>query len=129
MNNNITSLRPIHATTALSDWQKAINALDLALTDYNQHRALLAATEDDIEVFAALTLLSTEGKNEAERKARLAVALDEDANHRLAVKKKHMEQDAVRDAERHVTIAKERCRLARATLQLLVVDDHDLPAA
>lgn len=67
---------------------------------------------------ARLTLAGLPGKNEAERKAALLLALLDDAAYRNADALATDAADQQRAAERDVRVLTERCRLLRASLAL-----------
>ena len=96
-----------------------IAALDRAYRDADAARRQLDAARQEMDIAEARRLLAgVEGKNEAERKAHLLLALLDDADYRDADQRVQDATDALRHAERQVRILTERCRLLRAALAL-----------
>ena len=106
------------ALAELDAWDTALADLDQALRDAATARRDLAAATTQAEVLEASALLTVEGKNEAERKARLVLALRESAAYQLATADAQEARERLADAERRIVTRKERCRLLRAAVLL-----------
>ena len=103
----------------LEAWQDAIAALDLALADAAAARAAIDAETLPLERIEASTVLTIEGGNAETRKARLTLALADDARYQTHLAALRAARERLLDAERRVAVAKERCRLLRASLAML----------
>ena len=99
MTLNIVRNDILSAADAVHEWQSAIGFLDVALADAAQVREQLANAEAAIAVYEANAPLTTEGKNEAECKARLTVALSEQVAYLDLVQEARQAQKRVREAE------------------------------
>lgn len=124
--HTFTTCRPFavlpEPTIGIADldlYDDTIAALDLALRDADLARRTLDAarrTMDTIE--ARHTVAGLPGKNEAERKAYLLLALLDDIAYRDADGLARDAADQQRASERQVRVLTERCRLLRASLGL-----------
>lgn len=106
------------AAAELEAWQDAITALDQGLADVMAARAAIDAETLALEQIEAATMLTIEGNNAETRKAKLTLALAEDARYQVRLDGLRAARERLGDADRRVTIAKERCRLLRASLAL-----------
>jgi hypothetical protein len=103
----------------LDEYDSAIAALDLALRDADAARRDLEAARRELELIEARHVAAgIDGRNEAERKARLLLALLDDPAYRNADDRARDACEAQRDAERRVRVLMERCRLLRAAVAL-----------
>jgi hypothetical protein len=126
MNGTATIIPPalsvieVHDARAdLDAWDDAITDLDAALTTAADARLTLERQQRHLEAIEASVVLSIDGKNAEERKARLVLALNDDARHLATVRKIDEQRARLLDAERRTTVAKERCRLLRSGLALV----------
>ena len=104
-------------------WEECIAALDQALTDAAAARAAIDAESVTLERLEASAVLGIEGGNAETRKARLTLALADDARYQHHAQRLQDARQRHLDAERRVQVSKERCRLLRATLALAA--DHE----
>ena len=102
----------------LDAWTEQIAALDAALTDAATARVTIDAETVTLERLEAGIMLGIEGGNAETRKARLTLALADDARHEAARLRLCAARVRLVDAERQVQVARERCRLLRAALAL-----------
>jgi exonuclease VII large subunit len=107
------------AAEALDLWAQAIADLDTALAQAAQYRQALADVERELDLLQAQALLTTQGSNAETRRALLTVALSESIPYNDALAEQRTLSERLREAERAVTVAKERCRLYQATAQIL----------
>ena len=114
----IRDTEPDRAGALLDELDSLITELDSAIGDQNTARLVLADAELELSVIEASLTLTTEGKNEAERKARLVLALRDDGGYQTLASAAREARAAVHDTERRLTVIKERCRLVRAALAL-----------
>ena len=112
-------------TTAadVAAWTEEITALDAALLDAATARATIDAESLTLERLEASAVLGIEGGNAETRKARLTLALADDARYQHHAQRLQDARQRHLDAERRVQVSKERCRLLRATLALAA--DHE----
>ncbi len=103
----------------LDAYEGCIHDLDRALADAAAARMVLDAATLTLERLEAGHVLSIEGGNAETRKARLTLTLADDARHEQTVRVIDQERTRLLDAERRVTLAKERCRLIRAALAII----------
>ena len=106
--------------TALGDldaYDSAIAELDAALTDAARERLIIHEAGTELALMEAQVSLTVEGRNEAERKARLTVALHENSEYEQARVRDRDARFRLADAERRVMVARERCRLLRCALE------------
>ena len=102
----------------LDTWDDAIAMLNDALVDAAAARLRLDQLHRQMESIEASIALTIEGKNESERRARLVIALTDDHHHIETVTGIDVQRARLLDAERRMQVAKERCRLLRASLAL-----------
>lgn len=103
----------------LDEWDTAITDLDCALRENKIARSDLLVVEDAQRCAEARVSLRIEGKNEAERRARLTLALEKHREYQAACHDIIGLKERIWDAEREAAVAKERCRLLRAALALV----------
>lgn len=106
------------ARAELEAWEDAIRALDQGLVDIAAARAAIDAEELALERIEAATMLTIEGNNAETRKAKLTLALAEDPRYQARLDGLRAARERLADADRRVAVAKERCRLLRASLAL-----------
>ena len=99
-------------------WDEAIADLSLAMRDAAEARAQIDALTVQLDRLEAGAVLAVEGKNESERKARLTLALADDARYETCRQRLAEARQALWDAERRVAVTKERCRLLRLSVTL-----------
>ena len=115
----VIPVEPLPGLALLDEYDNVIAALDLALRDADAARRTLDHARRRMDVAEARIIAAgVEGKNEAERKARLLLALLEDRPHRDADQQAQDAAEEQRQAERQVRVVTERCRLLRASLAL-----------
>jgi hypothetical protein len=102
----------------LEAWQDAITALDQGLADVMAARAAIDAETLALEQIEASTMLTIEGANAETRKAKLTLALANDPRYQARLGGLRAARERLGDADRRVAVAKERCRLLRASLAL-----------
>lgn len=107
----------------LDAWDECIADLDRALRDAAAARLDLDRVAQQLERLEARHALDLEGKNAEERKARLVLVLADDPQHQRAKLAHHQARRCLLDAERRITLAKERCRLLRAACALRTTTD------
>ena len=118
-NGTAPSIERSDPRAELDLYDDMIAALDCAYRDADAARRELDAARRDMDVAEARRLLAgVDGKNEAERKAYLLLALLDDAAYRDADQRAQDAAEVLRHAERQVRILTERCRLLRAALAL-----------
>ena len=103
----------------LDELDSLIAALDAALAEQNGARATIADGELEMQLIAASLTLSTEGRNESERRARLTLALHDDPGYQACAATVRHARAALLSAERTITIIKARMALVKAALALL----------
>ena len=100
-------------------YNDTITALELAYRDADAARRELERARRDMDVAEARLLVAgVDGKNEAERKAHLLLALLQDSAYRDADERAQEAGEDLHQAERQVRVLMERCRLQRAALAL-----------
>jgi len=113
-------------TTAVHDelqaWQKAIEALDVALGDAATARAEISRQADAMEVIEANAVLGATGSNAEARKAGVTLALAGDLSYQELAGRVRDARSRLADAERRVAVLKERCRLLRVGAALALDD-------
>ena len=120
MNGTVPSIERPDPRAELDAYDDMIAALDHAYRDADAARREIDAARRDMDIAEARIIVAgVEGKNEAERKARLLLALLDDAAYRDADQRAQDAAEALRHAERQVRILTERCRLLRAALALV----------
>ena len=101
----------------LDAWEDAISDLDAALADAARIRASIDTLTLCLERAEAMAVLRTEGPNAEARRARLTLELADDAQYSRTLAERSQCRLDLAHAERHATIARERCRLLRAALR------------
>ena len=102
----------------LDTYDSAITELDAALSDAARERLIIHETGAELALLEAHASLTVEGRNEAERKARLTLALHDSSAYEQARVRDRDARFRLADAERRATVARERCRLLRSALAL-----------
>ncbi len=102
----------------LETWEHSIGVLDQALADATAARAAIDIETALLDRIEASTMLTIEGGNAETRKARLTLALADDAGYQAHLGALKAARERQADADRRIAIARERCRLLRATLAL-----------
>jgi hypothetical protein len=97
----------------LDAWDSEIANLNIALRDLAVARAQIEIETEALERVEADVRLSVEGQNADIRRARLTLALADDRRHVEHTAALRGAKAALLDADRRVTVAKERCRLLR----------------
>ncbi len=100
----------------LAAWQEAIADLDQALRDLTAARTEIEAQSNLLDRIEATKVLTIEGGNAETRKARLTLELADDGRYQAQLNCMRMARERLADADRRVAVAKERCRLLRASL-------------
>ena len=109
----------------LDELDTLIAELDAALAEQNTARLVVADAEMEMSLREASATLTIDGRNEAERKARLTLALRSDpAYQQLAQTARHARAGLL-DAERRLTVIRQRIALVRAALTLLAPNQDD----
>lgn len=103
----------------LDAWDSAIADLSAALHEAASARMTLDETALVMERIEASHILDIDGGNAERRKARLTLALADDGRYQDARSRHQEARHSLLDAERHITVSKERCRLLRVSLELL----------
>ncbi len=116
---------PELALMELDSWDTAITELDQALQDMATARQELVEAQAEMDHLEARAVLGIEGKNETERKAKLTLLLGEMVPYQDVVAEVRVIRAKLVDAERRVTILKERCRLHRAGVEVALADSKD----
>jgi hypothetical protein len=106
------------AAAELEAWEDAITALDQGLSDIAAARSVIEAETMALDQIEASTLLTIEGNNAETRKAKLTLALAEEPQYQARIAGQRAARERLADADRRVAVAKERCRLLRASLSL-----------
>ena len=117
------TIEPYDCRAELDAWDDTIAALDAALEDAAADRRAIETETLSLERLEAGHVLSIDGGNAEQRKARLTLALADDARYQAAASRLAAARQRLLDAERRVCIAKERCRLIRASLALRTPQD------
>lgn len=112
-------VQPVDPTADLEAWGDAIAHLNAALADAASARSEIEAVSRTLERIEASTMLSVEGSNAEVRKARLTLALADDARFEAHSELLTRARERQLDAERRIAISRERCRLLRTRLSLL----------
>ncbi len=122
---NGTAPLPVRDTTGdrgaalVDELDDLIAALDEALANQTAARLVIADAELEMSIIEASVTLTVEGRNETERKARLTLALAEDAGYRTHAQAARDARLAMWEAERAIAVVKQRIGLVRAALALL----------
>lgn len=120
----VISVEPASGLATLDEYDSAIAALDAALRDAEAARRRLDRARREMDILEARHIVNgVTGRNDAERKARLLLALLDDDEYRDADERAREATEDQRVGERRVTVAKERCRLMRAALAVTVTAD------
>jgi hypothetical protein len=106
------------AAAELEAWEDAITALDQGLSDIAAARSVIEAETMALDQIEASTLLTIEGNNAETRKAKLTLALAEEPQYQARIAGQRAARERLADADRRVAVAKERCRLLRASLSM-----------
>ena len=107
------------AGALLDELDTLITDLGDALAEQNAARLVAADAETEMEMRAASVSLIIDGRNEGERKARLTLALGEDAGYQQLAQAARHARAGLHDADRTITIVKARMALVRAALAVL----------
>ncbi|MBI2760400.1 MAG: hypothetical protein HYX51_03110 [Chloroflexi bacterium] len=105
-----------NAAEALAEYERQITDLDQALRDAAAARQALELDGDQLSYIEAETTLHVDGRNEAERRAKLVIELQENPDYQAALASRRTNRERLADADRRVTIATERCRMLRGAL-------------
>jgi hypothetical protein len=100
----------------LDGWDDQIAAMDAALRDTATARREIDELSTQLERIEASKVLSVEGRNAEERKARLTLELADDARYCGVLADLRTARERLADADRRVLVGRERCRLLRAAL-------------
>lgn len=103
----------------LDEFDTLITRMDDALAEQTTARAVLAGAESEMAVIEASHQLGIEGKNEAERKARLVLALRDDAAFQTFVAAAREARATLAEVDRVLIVTRYRIQLVRAALVLL----------
>lgn len=109
-------LQPPTAHHNIEAWEEAIAVLDAAIADMSRARAEIDSEGDTLDRIEASTVLTIEGSNAEIRKARLTLALADDARYQAHLQLQRAARERLADAERRMVVARERCRLLRAAM-------------
>lgn len=111
-------VQPVCGVADLDRWEATIDQLDAALRDTATARATLDRLAVQMDRAEARHLLAVEGRNEAERKARLTLTLADDPAYERLREEREEARDHLALADRAVQVLRERCRLLRAALAI-----------
>ena len=100
----------------LDAWEDCIAAMDAALRDVAGARREIDELSTLLEQIEASKVLTVEGRNAEERKARLTLELADDARYCGVLADLRAARERLADADRRVLVSRERCRLLRAAL-------------
>jgi small-conductance mechanosensitive channel len=124
-NNGTYTTTLIVPTIEATDLRADLDALDDCLDDLNEamQQTAMARLEIDrlgrhLESVEAGHILAIEGGNAEQRKARLTLALLDDAEHVRTVRAIDQERARLYDSERRITVAKGRARAIHAGISL-----------
>lgn len=109
-----TDPRPV-----LDAYDDAISAMNTAYADAAAARAALDEEALPMERIEARLMVSIEGGNAETRKARLTLALAEDSRFQAHLVAHRSARERLADAERRISVQRERCRLFRSMIGLL----------
>lgn len=107
------------AGALLDELDTLIADLDGALADAAAARLVITDAETEMELIAASLTLETEGKNEAERRARLTLALRDEPGYQHFAATARAARSGLFTAERRAAVVRQRIALVRAALALL----------
>jgi hypothetical protein len=114
----LPTIEPYDPRAELDAWEDGIAAMDAAMRDAAGARREIDELSTLLERLEASKVLTVEGKNAEERKARLTLELADDARYRGALADLRAARERLADADRRVLVSRERCRLLRAALAL-----------
>ena len=114
MTRSPTATSPTDRRGDLDAWDDQIAVMDAALRDAAGARREMDELSTLLERIEASKVLSVEGKNAEERKARLTLELADDARYCAVLADLRAARERLADADRRVLISRERCRLLRA---------------
>jgi uncharacterized membrane protein YdfJ with MMPL/SSD domain len=114
----VIPVEPMPGLADLDAWEDAIAELDAAMRDAADARLSIDRLHRKLEALEAGHILTIEGGNAEQRKARLTLALNDDAGHLRTVQAIDACRARLLEAERRVHVGTERCRLLRAALAL-----------
>lgn len=117
------SIEPRDPRTDLDAWDDLIVELDQALRDASAARLAIDQEETTLERIEAGHISTIEGGNAETRKARLTLALADDARYQSHLQSLTEARRKAFDADRRVTVTKERCRLMRTSLSVSALAD------
>ena len=109
----------------LVEYAAQIDALDQALADESAQRSIIEIATQSMAYEETRHTLLVEGKNEAERKAHLHLALEQDDIYLRRREEAASAKVLLRYAERRAQVAREACRFYRAALALYAGMDTD----
>lgn len=104
----------------LDELDSFIAELDDIMRDQAAARLVIGDAESEQAIIEASLTLTTDGKNEAARKAALTLALAEDAGYQRLAAVVREARAALFDADRRLSVVKARMALVRAALALHV---------
>ena len=110
------AIEPTDRIADLDAWDDCIAAMDGALRDTAGARREIDELSTALERIEASKVLTVEGKNAEERKARLTLELADDARYCGVLADLRSARERLADADRRVLVSRERCRLLRAAL-------------
>ena len=100
----------------LDAYDDCIMAMDTALRDLAGARRELDELSTLLERIEASKVLTVEGRNAEERRARLTLELADDGRYCGVLADLRGARERLADADRRVLVHRERCRLLRASL-------------
>ena len=112
------SIEAFDRAAELDAWDTTIGDLDAALRDTAGARREIDELGAVLERIEASAVLSIDGPNAEARKARLTLELADDGRYCGALADLRGARERLADADRRVTVSRERCRLLRAALAL-----------
>ena len=121
----ITDLDPDRDRGAalLDELDDLISSLDATLADQRTARLVLADAESEAAIIEASITLTVEGRNEQERRARLTLALRDDAGYQELTRVAREARASLYDCERRLAVLKARVGLVRAAIALHIGRD------
>ena len=108
----------------LDELDSVITSLGQALGECNTARRDLTVAEEALAVLEAEIILSVSGANAETRRAAVTIQMAQSPEYQLAQSQAREAQDRVREADREVTVLKEKARLIHAALRLFVHDQR-----
>jgi hypothetical protein len=103
----------------LDEWDTVIEELNATLGRLNAARHDLTEAEEELTVIEARAVLEVSGGNAETRRAQLTLLLAEHPTYQRTAARVKASQEGVREAERHLSVLKERGRLLRAATALI----------